>query len=195
MTDDYTLSALIIGLLILANAFCVAAEFALVRVRRTRIDTLISEGIHSAKVVREQLDQVDDYISATQVGVTLASLALGAIGEPFFAGIFERLFALVLPEQWLHHSTVLAHGAAVAIGFFAITFMHVVIGELTPKSLALQYPEKMTLYLARPLRFVKVLFSPLVWLLRGSSIKMLRLFGAKAMSSHSLALSEEELLM
>jgi CBS domain containing-hemolysin-like protein len=195
MTDDYTLSVLVIGLLILANAFFVAAEFALVRVRRTRIDTLISEGIASAKVVREQLDQVDDYISATQVGVTLASLALGAIGEPFFAGLFDRLFSVILPEHLVHTSKALSHGAAVAIGFFAITFMHVVIGELTPKSLALQFPEKMTLYVARPLRFIKVLFSPLVWLLRGSSIKLLRLFGAKSMSSHSLALSEEELLM
>jgi len=195
MIDDYTLNALIIGLLILANAFFVAAEFALVRVRRTRIDALVAEGIASAKIVRDALDHIDDYISATQVGVTLASLALGAIGEPFFAVLFFKLFSFILPEQFMTTSKVLAHGAAVGFGFFAITFMHVVIGELTPKSLALQFPEKMCLYVARPMRFINALFRPLVWLLRGSSIKLLRLFGAKALSSHSLALSEEELLM
>ena len=199
MTYDYSFNLAIIGLLILANAFFVAAEFALVRIRKTRVQELVSDGNATAKIVKDAIEHIDDYISATQVGVTLASLGLGALGEPFLAdAVFGPFFQWILPAASVNASERLAHGlavASVAFAFFAITFFHVVIGELTPKSLALQHPEKVSLWLIRPLRFFKVLFSPFIWLLRAASMRLLKLLGARPVSSHSLALSEEELLM
>jgi CBS domain containing-hemolysin-like protein len=181
--------------LVLANAFFVAAEFALVRVRRTRIDELIGEGNATAKVVKQAIDHLDDYISATQVGITLASLALGAIGEPFLTHqIFEPLFRQFLPLIEARAES-LAQGVGIGAAFFLITFLHVVLGELLPKSLALQFPEKMSLYIARPMKLFAYLFRPLIWLLNGASNRVMRLFGIKPVDAHSLALSEEELLM
>lgn len=140
MSGDITLNLLVIVFLILANAFFVAAEFALVRVRRTRVQELIESGNATAKVVRDAIDHLDDYISATQVGITLASIGLGAIGEPFLADyVFEPLCHAVLPAQLAKAS---AHGLAFGSAYFVITFVHVVAGELLPKSLALQFPEK-----------------------------------------------------
>ncbi len=196
MTYDFTFNFLAIGLLILANAFFVAAEFALVRVRKTRIEELISEGSATARLVKVAIEHIDDYISATQVGVTLASLGLGWIGEPFLAeGIVGPILAKIMPALPTASAVSIEHGISIFLAFFIITYFHVVIGELTPKSLALQHAEKMSIYLIKPMLFFKVLFGPLVWLLRSSSIWLLKLMGLKAASSHSRALSEEELLM
>ena len=116
MTYDYTSNLSAIGLLILANAFFVAAEFALVRVRRTRVEELAAEGNPTAKIVKHAMEHIDDYISATQVGVTLASLALGWLGENFMANaIFLPFFTLILPGA---ASVGVAHGLSVAIAFF-----------------------------------------------------------------------------
>jgi len=188
----YNLLALI-GL-VLANAFFVAAEFALVGVRRTKIQELVKEGHATATVVQNAITHLDDYISATQVGITLASLALGWLGEPFLAGkIFEPLFGLIVRDQTL--SYVSAHTAAVAVAFSLITVMHVVMGELLPKSVALQYPLKVSLFVAYPMKFVAFMFRPLIWLLNGMSGRILRMIGVKPAEAHTLALSEEELLM
>jgi CBS domain containing-hemolysin-like protein len=198
MTYDFTFYLTAISLLVLANALFVAAEFALVRVRRTRIEELVAEGNATARLVKNALDHIDDYISTTQVGVTLASLGLGWIGEPFLAeGVFGPFLKWILPVELARSPGTMgvAHGVAIFVAFFAITFFHVVIGELTPKSLALQHAEKMSLYLIKPMRFFNFLFGPLVWLLRGSSARLLKMLGAKPVSSHSRALSEEELLM
>jgi CBS domain containing-hemolysin-like protein len=196
MASDYTLYFLFISLLVLANGFFVAAEFALVRVRKTRIQELVTEGNATARIVKDAIEGIDDYISATQVGVTLASLGLGALGEPFLADkVFDPIFMWALPAGFVEGHKAWANGVAVGFAFFMITFFHVTIGELTPKSLALQYPEKMALWLIKPLRFFKVLFAPMNWLLRNASQLLLKMLGIKPVSSHSLALSEEELLM
>ena len=197
MNGDITLNLLAIGFLVLANAFFVAAEFALVRVRRTRIQELITGGNSTAKVVRDAIDHIEKYISVTQVGITLASLALGWIGEPFLAEgllspFFKSLFNTILPDTVISASS---HGIAIGFAFFLITYIHVVAGELLPKSLALQYPERVALYLVRPLRFFAFLARPLVWLLNKTSSRIMRMVGITPANVHSLALSEEELLM
>ena len=192
MKDDVTFNILMITLLILGNAFFVAAEYALVRVRRTKIEKMISDGVRAAAVVRQSLDQMDRYISATQVGVTLASLALGAIGEPFIAGRLSLLFDRVLPTG---HSEIWEHGVATAIALFAITSVHVTVGEIMPKSISLQFPETIAIYVARPMQLCLAVFRPLIWLLNGSSRIILKRFGLKAVEPHALASTEEELLM
>src|SRR6266568_438607 len=119
------LGVLAVFVLIVANGFFVAAEFALVKVRATRIDQLVNEGKHAAKVVQQQIGHLDTYIAATQLGITLASLALGWIGEPSLAHLIEPLFA------WVGGAAEgFAHTAAVAISFFLITMFHIVLGEL-----------------------------------------------------------------
>jgi len=193
MTAELILFLSLIAVLVLANAFFVAAEFALVRVRKTRIQELIDAGNNTARVVKDAIDHLDYYISATQVGITLASLGLGATGEPVLAKmLFEPLLGNFLPphlvQTWVHP---ISFGCA----FFIITFLHVAVGELLPKSIALQYPEKMSLWVARPLKLCGLAFRPLIWVLNGSSNQMMRLMGIKPVDAHSLALSEEELLM
>ena len=192
MNDDVTFNILMIVLLVLANAFFVAAEYALVRVRRTKIDKLIEDGVRRAAVVRQSLEQMDRYISATQVGVTLASLALGAIGEPFIARRIHGLMDLLLTQD---HHYIWEHGVATALALFGITSVHVVVGEIMPKSISLQFPETVALYLARPMQLCLIAFRPLIWLLNGSSSVILRRFGLQAPESHALAMTEEELLM
>ncbi len=159
MNDDITLNILVIALLILANAFFVAAEYAIVRVRRTKIEQLIAEGVRAATVVRHSLEQMDRYISATQVGVTLASLALGAVGEPFIAERVKTIFDLIFTKD---HLPIWEHGVATAIALFSITCVHVVVGEIMPKSISLQFPEKIAMYVARPMQLCLAVFRPLI---------------------------------
>src|SRR5258708_1727786 len=193
MNHDITLSLLTIALLVLANAFFVAAEFALVRVRRTRIEAMIGGGEIKAKVVKDAIDNIDHYISATQIGGTLASLALGWLGEPFLANdIFEPLFIRIMPAPAAQPT---AHLPATVIAFFFITFIHAMLGELVPKNLSLQFPDKMSMYLVRPMQFFTLLFRPMIWLLKGTSSAILRLFGLQPAPARSLALTEEELLL
>ena len=192
MNDDVTLNILVITVLVLANAFFVAAEYALVRVRRTRIEKLIGEGVTGASIVRQSLEQLDRYISATQVGVTLASLALGWRGEPFIEAWLQKSFDVLMPGA---QATFWTHGIAIALALFSITFIHVCMGEIVPKSLALQFPERVALYLVRPMQFCLLLFRPLIWMLNGTSRAVLALMGVKAVETHSMAFTEEELLM
>ncbi len=192
MANDVTLNLLVILFLVLSNGLFVAAEFAIVRVRRTRIDKLIEDGVTSATVVRQSLESIDRFISATQVGITLASLALGAFGEPFIATRLTALFSQIIPAEY---AVFWAHGIAGAVALFTITFCHVVVGEMMPKSLALQYPERVALYLARPMQFFLTLFRPLIWILNGASTVLLKGIGVKVADTHSIAFSEEELLM
>jgi CBS domain containing-hemolysin-like protein len=192
-SPDITFNLFTIAFLVLANAFFVAAEYALVRVRKTQVDELIKAGNVTAQVVKSAIEKLDVYISATQIGVTLASLALGWRGEPFlaeafFLPIFNRLFPAPL-------AAYCAHGLSIAFAFFLITYLHVVLGELAPKSLALRFPEKMALYVARPMLFFATLFRPLIWLLNGTTSRLLKLFGLQRADARSLALSEEELLL
>jgi CBS domain containing-hemolysin-like protein len=143
-------------LLILLNAFFVAAEFAIVKVRRTRLEELSGQGVATAKAAILLVDQLDEYLSATQLGITLVSLALGWIGEESFYSLFRIIWTPEVGSQPAYH--VIAGG----VSFFIITTLHVVLGELVPKSMAIQRAEQITLVIARPLRIFYKTSKPLI---------------------------------
>ena len=188
-TGSTALDLAVVFLLVLANSFFVASEFALVSVRKTRIDQLAAEGNRTASVVQRAVRDLDRYIAATQVGITLASLLLGGIGERSLEPILDFLFRWV-PEEWQG----LTRGALVAgSAYFIMTALHVIIGELMPKSIALQRAESTALWIARPMSFFAGLFSPLIWLLNGIGNFLLRLLGFHAAEGHDQVHSPEEL--
>lgn len=173
--------------LVAANGFFVATEFAIVKIRTTRLDELARAGNRRAPVARKVVEHLDEYLSATQLGITLASLGLGWLGEPAFAGLVLPLVAAVgLPPAS-------AHAVAIALSFAVITFLHIVFGELAPKSLAIQRPEGVTLAVAGPMRFFRVVFYPFIWSLNGLAARALRLFGLRPASETEIGHSEEEL--
>ena len=178
--------------LLIANAFFVAAEFALVAVRRSRIDEMAMEGDSAARAVQKALVHLDRYISGTQLGITLASLGLGYVGEATLAGMADRaLIAMGLESQLAVNA---AHtGIALTIAFAIITFLHVVIGELAPKSLALVHPEGVSRAVVRPLVWFSALMTPIIWVLNGAAAWGLRLIGMNAATEHSHVHSSEEL--
>jgi CBS domain containing-hemolysin-like protein len=176
--------------LVLLNAFFVAAEFALVAVRRSRIDQMAAEGDRSAMVVQRTLSQLDRYISGTQLGITLASLALGWIGEPAVAVLVDRLLASV----GIQPAPGAAHTAAgIAVAFLVITFLHIVLGELAPKSIALAKPEGVSRMVARPLMVFSQAMSPFIGFLNGAANRLLRLLGVEPASEGGHVHSPEEL--
>jgi CBS domain containing-hemolysin-like protein len=178
-------------LFVLANGFFVAAEFSLVSVRRTRIAELAAQGNRGARWVQRAIDNPDKVIAATQLGITIASLALGWIGEPALAHIIRPLVDLFPPAARSEAS----HGISVGLAFVLITFLHVVVGELAPKSIALQNPERTSMVVARPTLWTERLFKPAIWLLNGTGNALLRLVGVHPASGHELAHSVEELKM
>lgn len=180
------------GLLILANAFFVAAEFALVSVRKTRIEELAAQGNATARTVKHVIHDPDRFIAATQLGITIASLALGWIGEPAIAHLIEPLFGF-LPGSLISEAT--AGAIATLIAFSIITFLHVVVGELAPKSVALNYPEQSSLIVARPMVIFESIFRPAIWALNGAGNWLLRLIGLNRPTGHQLVHSVEELKM
>jgi CBS domain containing-hemolysin-like protein len=177
-------------LLVLANAFFVAAEFALVAVRRSKIDQMVVEGDRRAKVVQGALVDLDRYISGTQLGITLASLALGWIGEPALAVLVDRGLAAI---GFAAPSAVSHSAAAITTAFIIITFLHIVLGELAPKSMAIAAPEQVSKWVARPLIFFSTIVSPAIWVLNGTANRLLRLFGVGPVSESSHVHSPEEL--
>lgn len=185
------IGVLAVLLLIAMNGFFVAAEFALVKVRGTRIEHLVNQGHATARVVREQIKHLDTYIAATQLGITLASLALGWIGEPSLAHLIEPLFA------WIGGTVAaeIANGAAIAISFALITGGHIILGELVPKAIALQRDEQAALFVARPLWLFAHLFHPIIALMNGLGNAVVRLLGLQAKSEHTAVHSSEELEM
>ncbi len=178
-------------LLVLANGFFVAAEFALVSVRHTRVAELISQGNRTARWVKKAIDDPDRFIAATQLGITLASLALGWIGEPALGHLLQPIIDLfpVEIEDEVSHS--LSSGLAFAI----ITFLHVVVGELAPKSIALQNPERTSLIVAQPTVWTEWIFKPAIWLLNGTGNFLLRTLGIHPASAHEMVHSPDELKM
>lgn len=191
LTGSIVFDLAIVFVLVLANAFFVASEFALVSVRKTRIDQLAAEGNSAASVVQRAVRDLDRYIAATQVGITLASLLLGGIGEQTLEPLLTPLFFWV-PEEWRG----LSRAALVAsFAYFIMTALHVIIGELMPKSIALQRAESTALWIARPMAFFAVIFSPLIWLLNGIGNFFLRLLGFHAAEGHTQVHSPEELDM
>ena len=157
-------------------------------VRQTRINQLANEGNNTAKITVTALKELDKYIAATQLGITIASIGLGWVGEATLAKIIQPLFDF-LPYV---SNTIATHTIAVALAFVLITFLHVVIGELMPKSIALQYPEATTLTITRPLVFVAKLFTPFIFMLNGFGNWMLKLLNIPpAHPSHSVHTEEE----
>ena len=176
--------------LVLLNGFFVAAEFALVKVRPTQIEPHLAKGGKSAKVARHMITHLDAYLSATQLGITLASLALGWIGEPAFAWVIEPL-VMQIPGA----TPTLLHSISLTISFGVITVLHIVLGELAPKSLAIRKPEASTLVVALPLYAFYKLTYPAIWLLNHAANALLRLFGIPPVSESEMAHDEEELRM
>jgi magnesium and cobalt exporter, CNNM family len=167
------LGLLAIVVLVFANAFFVAAEFALVGSRRTRLDEMIREGDRKARLARRAVQSLDRYISATQLGITLASLGLGWIGEPTLARLIEGGFS------WLPYpvAIIATHGVASAIAFIIITILHIILGELVPKAVALLFPEAVSSWLAAPLTgFAWIMAGPIA-VLNGTANRLLRVFG------------------
>src|SRR5579884_425615 len=161
--------------IILTNAFFVAAEFALVSVRDTRVQQLIAAGDNSARAVLRLQQRLGEFLPAVQFGVTLASLGLGWIGEPAIATLILRFFAGV------PHAMVYVHGIAFALAFALITFFHVILGELVPKSLALQRAERMALAVAGPMELFMAASRPVLSLMNRSANLVLKMFGSRVM--------------
>ena len=182
-----------VALLILANGFFVAAEFALVSMRDTRLEQMIAAGIPGAASVRRLQRDLDGFLPAVQLGVTLCSLALGWIGEPVAAEIFLNWF-LMLP-QTLPHAVVYAHLAAVVLGFSLITYLHVLLGELVPKSLALRRAENLAIAVAAPMLFFMAVTRPAVHLLQNSARIVLQLFQVSVAQESSVHSPEERKLI
>ena len=190
-TTSTILRLISVIVLVVANGFFVAAEFALVASRRTRIEAMIRRGNTKAKLVDKALDHLDRYIGATQLGITLASLGLGWIGEPALASTIEGLFSGF--DEPL--KGIATHAVAGTIAFAIITFLHIVFGELMPKALALLYPERTSTWVVVPLRVFSFAANPFIWALNGTANRMLRLFGLKAPGEHERVHSAEEIRM
>jgi len=178
-------------LLVFLNGYFVASEFALVAVRKTRIIDLANKGNVAAKLLQSSLDDLDNFISTTQLGITLASLALGWVGEPAVAH-FIRPYFNFLPDAGAFISSNLL---AVVVAFSIITFMHIVLGELVPKSIALQKSEATALIIITPLVIFSRIFKPIIWVLNSSGHLILRSFGIKRSEGKDLVHSEEEVRM
>jgi len=177
--------------LVLANGFFVAAEFALVSIRRTKVDELVALGKPGAAWLQRVVENPNRIIAATQLGITLASLGLGWIGEPAIAPVIEPLVRLFPVSAQPGVSQTISAVLAFAI----ITFLHVVIGELAPKSIALQNPEKTSLFVARPTLWTELIFKPAIWLFNGAGKILLRTIGVEPVTGQELAHSVEELKM
>ena len=159
--------------LVAINGFFVAAEFSLVAARRSKLDEMIAKGDRGARVVQTAVKDIDRYIAGTQLGITIASLALGWVGEPVLARLFDQAFRFI----GLNPSATATHVAAVPIAFFLLTFFHIVLGELAPKSIALASPERTAKAIARPLMVFSRFMSPLIWLFNGAANGLLRIVG------------------
>ncbi|MBU8880061.1 hemolysin family protein [Bacillus sp. FJAT-29790] len=181
------LNLVIIAILIALTAFFVASEFAIVKIRSSRIDQLVEEGNKSAIQARKVISNLDEYLSACQLGITITALGIGWLGEPTIAHFLHPIF-----EQ-LHIPDSASQILSIGIAFAFITFIHVVIGELAPKTLAIQKAETVTLLTARPLIWFYRMMYPFIWVLNGSARLITGLFGLKPVSEHELAHSEEEL--
>ncbi|AWB44027.1 hypothetical protein DCC85_07230 [Paenibacillus sp. CAA11] len=180
---------LLVFILVFLNGVFVAAEFSLVKMRQSRLTQLVSEGNRRATFALKVNQKLDAYLSATQLGITLASLGLGWVGEP---AISELLIEPLMHKLGVTDGTLITT-ISVALGFCVITFLHIVLGELAPKSLAIQKTESTTLWLSAPLMYFYKLFMPVIWLLNSAANGMLRLAGIEPASEAEAAHSEEEI--
>jgi CBS domain containing-hemolysin-like protein len=190
MDTGSILGVLAVFALVATNGFFVAAEFALVKVRVTRVEQLVQEGNALARIVQRQTSHLDSYIAATQLGITLASLALGWVGEPSLAHLVEPLFQWV-GSVWAAEG--LANTVAIAFSFALITAFHIVLGELVPKSIALQRTERVSLFVAAPLLVFARVFRPFIAFMNGVGNAIVRLLGFSSGGEHESVHSVEEL--
>ena len=179
------LSLFLVLFFLLMNAFFIAAEFSLVRVRKSQVEILVDEGRSGAKYTKLVADNVNAYLSACQLGITLASLALGWLGEPAVSQLIEGpLLAIGLPEAAIH-------GIAIAIGFVVITALHIVVGELIPKSLAIFSTERYALFTATPLVWFYRITYPIMWLFNSITNGVMKLLGHDIANEHEVYTDEE----
>lgn len=171
-------------LLVLLNGFFVAAEFALVKVRSSQVDLRAQKGSNRAKIAQKILQRLDTYLSASQLGITLASLGLGAFGEHVMSEIVADIFAKL-------HVTVNPHLVTVPVAFGLITFLHITLGEQVPKMFGIKYSMETILFISWPLRIFYFIFGPFIWLLNKSSNFFLRLMGIKAVGEEEVHTEEE----
>jgi len=185
---EIVLKMLLVAFLVFLNGFFVAAEFAIVKIRATQLQPLVVKGHRRAKIARRIVDNLDAALSATQLGITLASLGLGWFGEPAFAKILEPAM------HWLNvESKELQHTISFIIAFSFITFLHIVFGELAPKSMAIQRPLPVTLWIAQPLEWFYKLSFPFIWVLNHTALFLLRRVGIEPASESEMVHSQEEL--
>jgi CBS domain containing-hemolysin-like protein len=193
--DDPPLSVVFkifaVFLLVMANGYFVAAEFALITIRRQRLKTLAESGRRAAQAALRLAEAPSIVISVTQFGITIASLALGYIGESTFAHLFERFFHAL--DLDLITSSISAHALALPTAFVLITFLHIVIGETVPKIVALERSEWVALWSARSIELMHVISRPFIWLLDNSSQLITRPFGLKSTLEHAMVYTEEEI--
>ncbi len=175
-------------ILVLFNAFFVVSEFAIVKIRRTKLEELAGNGNKRAAIALKITEHMDSYLSAIQLGITLASLGLGWVGEPAVARLFEDLLGGLFK-----HNPILLHSVSFGVSFGLITLLHVVLGELIPKSLAIQKTETFVLYIAYPLYTFKRFFYPFIWVLDMLTLKILHLMGVEPAREEDMAHSEEEI--
>jgi CBS domain containing-hemolysin-like protein len=178
---------LITFFLVLLNGFFVAAEFALVKVRASQLDIKVQKGSSRAKLAKQLLEKLDAYLSASQLGITLASLALGAVGEGVISRIVENIF---MRSGWAPEGIAI-HSISLPIALTLLTFFHVTIGEQIPKMIGIKFSLEAALFIAWPLRIFYFIFSPFIWFLNKSSMLGLRIFGVKSIEEN--VHSEEEL--
>ena len=182
-----TINLILIALLIALTAFFVATEFAIVKVRMSRLDQLIAEGKKGAVAAKKVVTHLDEYLSACQLGITVTALGLGWLGEPTVEKILHPLFELLNLDESVTH--ILSFGIAFAL----VTFLHVVVGELAPKTVAIQKAETVTILFAGPIIWFYRIMYPFIWFLNGSARVLVGIFGLKPASEHEVAHSEEEL--
>ena len=189
---DTAAGLLAVFLLVLTNGFFVAAEFGLVGARRTRLAQLAEQGNVNAKAAQTAVRHLDSSIAATQLGITLASLALGWIGEPAISHIFEPVLEHILPPELME-----AAGFAIAsiISFSLVTLLHIVIGELAPKAIALQQPESAAMFTARPLNLFLRVFHPIIRMMNWMGNSLVGLIGFTAAGEHDQVHSADEIVM
>lgn len=182
------LNLLLVAFLVFLNGFFVAAEFAIVKIRETQLQPLVAKKHRRARIACRIVKNLDAALSATQLGITLASLGLGWVGEPIFAKLLEPVM------KWLNiESPEAQHRIAFVVGFSAITFLHIVLGELAPKSMAIQKPLPVTLWVAEPLEWFYRISYPFIWALNRTALWLLRLVGIQPASEAELVHSQEEL--
>ncbi|TDF97594.1 hemolysin family protein [Paenibacillus piri] len=181
------LNLFLVAVLILLTAFFVATEFAIIRLRSSRVDQLVLEGRKNAVAVQKVTSNLDGYLSACQLGITITALGLGWLGEPTVEKILHPLF------HSLNMGSELSGLLSFLIAFIVITFLHVVLGELAPKSLAIQKAEQISLLTAKPIMMFYKIMYPFIWVLNGSANQLIKLFGLQPAKEHEEAHSEQEI--